>query len=161
MNELSVFTRSTMLDPRICNIGHDANALDRNGSPRDALVDRFRTLTSAGRLTVVVAGGVRYETEHPHTPADVQDAVLPRIFNHGQVRSLRSVTIVAALRPCCRAMRSQANTRRTRLISRRRPKPDARISSRTIRGFGEARRASPRPPAVAKHRDIDEILRGV
>ena len=44
-------------------------------------MDRFRTLTSAGRLTVVVAGGVRNETEHPHTPADVQDAVLPRIFN--------------------------------------------------------------------------------
>jgi hypothetical protein len=61
MNQLSVFTRSTMLDPRICNIGHDANALDRDGSPRDALVDRFRTLTSAGRLTVVVAGGVRDE----------------------------------------------------------------------------------------------------
>jgi hypothetical protein len=70
-----------MLDPRICNIGHDANALDRNGSPRDALVDRFRSLVSAGRLIVVVAGGVRDEVQHPRTPADVKDAVLPRIFN--------------------------------------------------------------------------------
>ena len=47
-----------MLDPQICNIGHDANALDRNGSPRDTLVDRFRSLVSAGRLIVIVAGGV-------------------------------------------------------------------------------------------------------
>ncbi len=70
-----------MLDRRICNIGHDANALDHDGSPRDALVDRFRTLTSAGRLTLVVAGGVRDEVQHPNTPADVKDAVLPRIFN--------------------------------------------------------------------------------
>jgi len=32
-------------------------------------------------LTVVVAGGVRVEVQHPHTPAAVKDAVLPRIFN--------------------------------------------------------------------------------
>jgi len=70
-----------MLDPRICNIGHDANALDRNGSPRDALVDRFGSLVSAGRLIVVVAGGVRDDVQHPRTPANVKDAVLPRIFN--------------------------------------------------------------------------------
>lgn len=70
-----------MLDPRICNIGHDANALDRDGSARDALVDRFGSLKTAGRLTVVVAGGVRDEIQHPHTPADVKDAVLPSIFN--------------------------------------------------------------------------------
>ena len=70
-----------MLDPRICNIGHDANALDRNGSPRDTLIDRFRSLVSAGRLIVLVAGGVRDEVQHPRTPSDVKDAVLPRIFN--------------------------------------------------------------------------------
>jgi hypothetical protein len=69
-----------MLDPRICNIGHDANALDRDGSPRDTLVDRFRSLASAGRL-IVVLGGVRDEVQHPRTPGDVKDAVLPRIFN--------------------------------------------------------------------------------
>ncbi|MGO8844586.1 MAG: hypothetical protein ACLQFI_04460 [Methylocella sp.] len=69
------------LDPRICNIGIDANALDRGGSPRDALVDRFLTLTSSGRLIVVVSGGVRNEVQHPRTPSAVKDAVLPRIFN--------------------------------------------------------------------------------
>jgi hypothetical protein len=69
------------LDPRICNIGHDANALDRNGSPRDALVDRFRALATTGMLIVVVGGGVRDEIQNPHTPADVKEAVLPRIFN--------------------------------------------------------------------------------
>jgi hypothetical protein len=69
-----------MLDPRICNIGHDANALDRNGA-RDPLVDRFEALALSGTLTVVVAGGVRDEVQHPNTPADVQAAVLPRIFN--------------------------------------------------------------------------------
>lgn len=70
-----------MLDPRICNIGHDANALDYDGSSRDTLVDRFRAHALAGTLTVVVAGGVRWEVQHPHTPADVKDAVLPRTFN--------------------------------------------------------------------------------
>jgi hypothetical protein len=85
MNQLSVFSRSAMLDPRICNIGHDSNALDRDGSPRDALVDRFRSLTSAGRLTVVVAGGVRDEIQHPHTPADVQMRSCRASSTYGQV----------------------------------------------------------------------------
>src|ERR1700677_5157286 len=81
MSQLSVIVRSAMLDPRICNIGHDANALDRGGSPRDALVDRFRTLTVARSLTVAVAADDRDEIQPPNTPADVQDAVLPRPFN--------------------------------------------------------------------------------
>ena len=78
-----------MLDPRITNIGHDANALDYDGSPRDTLVDRFRALASTGTLSVVVAGGVRDEVQHPRTPADVKAAVLPRIFNlrPGLIRS--------------------------------------------------------------------------
>lgn len=69
------------LDPRICNISVDANALDHDGSPKDALVDQFDALVTKEVLNVVVAGGVRGEVEHPHTPAQVQDAVLPRIFN--------------------------------------------------------------------------------
>jgi hypothetical protein len=81
----TIFSRADRIsgapNPRICNIGHDANALDRDGSPRDALVDRFRALATAGTLIAVVAGGVRDEIQHPHTPADVKDAVLPRIFN--------------------------------------------------------------------------------
>jgi len=31
-----------MHDPRITNIAIDANALDPDGSPRDALLDRFQ-----------------------------------------------------------------------------------------------------------------------
>lgn len=69
------------LDPRICNIGVDANALDRNGSARDGLIDRFLKLRSAGDLTVVIAGGVRTEVQHPNTPGDVKDIILPQIFN--------------------------------------------------------------------------------
>jgi DNA end-binding protein Ku len=34
------------LDPRICNIALDANALDQDGSPRDDLVEAFRKLSS-------------------------------------------------------------------------------------------------------------------
>jgi hypothetical protein len=39
---------------------------------RDTLVDRFHALTSAGRLSVVVPGGVREEIQHPNTPAGVK-----------------------------------------------------------------------------------------
>ena len=70
-----------MLNPRKTNIALDANALDRNGSERDAFVERFTALVVSGTLTVVVPGGVRSEIQHPHTPSDVQDAVLPQIFN--------------------------------------------------------------------------------
>jgi hypothetical protein len=38
-------------------------------------------MTEAGQLTVVIAGGVRDEVQHPRTPADVKRGVLPRIFN--------------------------------------------------------------------------------
>ena len=69
------------LDPRICNIGLDANALDRDGSDRDQLVQRFCDLSSAGTVRVVVAGGVRGEVLHPQTPASVKAVVLPQIFN--------------------------------------------------------------------------------
>jgi hypothetical protein len=69
------------LDPKICNIGLDANALDRDGPKRDKLTDRFRALASDGTLTVVLGGGVRTEAQHPQTPANVKDALLPQIFN--------------------------------------------------------------------------------
>ena len=70
-----------MLNPRKTNVAVDANALDRKGGERDALVDRFNDLVASGTVTVVVAAGVRDEVQHPRTPSDVQDAVLPRIFN--------------------------------------------------------------------------------
>jgi hypothetical protein len=69
------------LDPRICNIGHDANALDRDGTAADLLVDRFCKLSDDGKITIVVAGGVRGEVQHPRTPGNVKAAVLPQIFN--------------------------------------------------------------------------------
>jgi hypothetical protein len=69
------------LDPRRCNIGYDANALDYDGTAKDRLVERFRELSAGRFLNVVVAGGVRGEVEHPHTPPDVKAAVLPEIFN--------------------------------------------------------------------------------
>jgi hypothetical protein len=69
------------LDPRINNIAHDADIPDRDGSVRDALVDRFLALTASRKLTVVIPGGVRQQVQHPHTPDDVKGAVLPQIFN--------------------------------------------------------------------------------
>jgi hypothetical protein len=69
------------LDPRITNIAHDADVLDRNGTARDVLVDRFQALAASRKLKVVIPGGVRQQVQHPHTPADVQRAVLPQIFN--------------------------------------------------------------------------------
>jgi hypothetical protein len=69
------------LDPRICNIGLDASALDLDGTTKDGLTGRFRELIATGALNVVVAGGVRGEVQHPKTPDHVKDGVLPRIFN--------------------------------------------------------------------------------
>jgi hypothetical protein len=69
------------LDPRKCNIGCDANALDLDGTARDSLVARFRGLSTAMTLTVVVADGVRGEVQHPNTPENVKDSILPQIFN--------------------------------------------------------------------------------
>jgi hypothetical protein len=69
------------IDPRISNIALDSNALDRDGTARDQLVERFEQMCAARELTVVVAGGVRGEVQHPNTPAGVKAAVLPQIFN--------------------------------------------------------------------------------
>lgn len=69
------------LHPRICNIGLDANALDRDGSARDQLVEEFERLAETGELNVVLAGGVRNEVLHPRTPAGIKQVFLPKIFN--------------------------------------------------------------------------------
>ena len=69
------------LDPRICNIALDANALDRDGSARNQLVDRFEKLAADGTLNVILPGGVRDEINNPGTPRAVKDAFLQRIFN--------------------------------------------------------------------------------
>jgi hypothetical protein len=67
------------LDPRKVNIALDANALDRDESQKAALVDRFLSLRSS--LKVVMSAGVRDEVQHPHTPINVKEAILPQIFN--------------------------------------------------------------------------------
>jgi hypothetical protein len=55
--------------------------LDRNGSQRDSLVDRFNALVTSRTLTVVMPQGARDEVQRPRTPVDVQAAMLPRTFN--------------------------------------------------------------------------------
>ncbi len=56
------------IDPRKTLIGLDANALDRRGHEDEALADRFRALAAAGRLKVLVPGGVAAELRHPRGP---------------------------------------------------------------------------------------------
>jgi hypothetical protein len=68
------------LDPRKCPVAIDANALDRDGSERDALVDRLLCLSAAGTTNLIVPKGVRQEILNPQTPAHIQDAVLRKIF---------------------------------------------------------------------------------
>jgi hypothetical protein len=68
------------LDPRKCPVAIDANALDRDGSVYDALVDRLLALSSARTVNLIVPKRVREEIQHPHTPAQVQDAALPQLF---------------------------------------------------------------------------------
>jgi hypothetical protein len=70
-----------VLDPRICNIHLDANAVDRDGGPRDSLVDRMLGLRQAGKINFVVPGSVRGEVQHPNTPHGVRSTMLPEIFS--------------------------------------------------------------------------------
>jgi hypothetical protein len=55
--EECVVTVGGKLDSRICNISLDANALDRDGSERDVLVDRL-ALREANEINFVIAGSV-------------------------------------------------------------------------------------------------------
>ncbi len=71
------------LDPRICPVTIDANALNRDGSDRDRLVDRLLALSAAGTINLIVPKGVRQEILNPGTPAHVQEAALPKIFTIG------------------------------------------------------------------------------
>lgn len=68
------------LDPRICPVAIDANALDRDGSARDNLVARLLGLSSAGTISLIVPKWVREEIQNPRTPAHVQEAALPQLF---------------------------------------------------------------------------------
>lgn len=68
-----------LIDPRVASIACDANALNYTGRDYDRLIDRFRELAAAGRLTAVMAAGVRKEVENPRTPRQVQEAIRPEI----------------------------------------------------------------------------------
>jgi hypothetical protein len=68
------------INPRNCPIAIDANALDRDGSARDALVERLLQLSYAGRINLLVPKGVRIELQHPNTPPNVQEAGLSQKF---------------------------------------------------------------------------------
>jgi len=75
------FSNHRPLDPRICNIALDANALDLGDMESDQLVIRFRELSDTAKVNVVLAGGVRGEVQHPNSPEQVKAAMLPQIFN--------------------------------------------------------------------------------
>jgi hypothetical protein len=68
------------LDPRLCNVSVDANALNRTGGEEDANVDRFLALCDEGKINMLVPSIVREEVQDSRTPAEVQDAILPAIF---------------------------------------------------------------------------------
>ncbi len=50
----------------------DANLLDRDGSARDALVERFERQVAAGRFRLFVPAGVAAEMRHPNAPSAVR-----------------------------------------------------------------------------------------
>ena len=74
-------TTRRALDPRRSNIALDANAIDRDGSARDKLVDRFCSLRESHVFNVVMAAGVRQEVMNLKTPDGVKKEILPRLFN--------------------------------------------------------------------------------
>ncbi len=71
-----------MIDPAICNVAIDANALDRpKGDPaRGRMVERLLALRDAGRLTLIVPHGVLAEVQRPATPDNVRTAVNGGIY---------------------------------------------------------------------------------
>jgi predicted nucleic acid-binding protein len=68
------------LDPRKCPIGIDANALNRDGSRHDELVEQLLDLDRAGTINLIVPHGVRREIEDPRTPKQVSEPALSSIF---------------------------------------------------------------------------------
>jgi hypothetical protein len=68
------------LDPRICPIAIDANALNRDGSAHDALVDRLLRLSSERKINLILPKRVRKEITDIRTPSHIREAVLSKIF---------------------------------------------------------------------------------
>ncbi len=61
-----------MTERRVPVVAIDANALDRDGSARDALVDDLWAEIAAGRLRLFLSTGVAEEMRHSRAPAAVQ-----------------------------------------------------------------------------------------
>lgn len=68
------------LDPRKCPVAIDGNALNRDGSNHDALVDRLLELSTTSAINLIVPKGVREEILDSRTPAHKQEAALPKLF---------------------------------------------------------------------------------
>lgn len=73
-------TTNGKLDPRICSVALDANALDKDGGARDALVDRLLSLMKAGEIKFVQPNTARKQTLHPNTPSAVRGVMTAQIF---------------------------------------------------------------------------------
>ncbi len=71
-----------MIDPAICNVAIDANALDKpeGDSARADQVDRLLTLWAARGVNLVVPHGVLAEMQRPATPAPVRQAAVGAIY---------------------------------------------------------------------------------
>jgi hypothetical protein len=88
------------LDPRRCNIAIDNNALDRNGTARDALIDQLLERERSGQIRLVVPQGVRRESQHPRTPPSVGAEMGAKIFTlpvgrtAGELEQLRRVQAI-------------------------------------------------------------------
>lgn len=70
------------LDPRNGNIAIDTNALNRDGSAHDAMVDRLLDLSATGTIRLILPKGVRVEMLDPRTPAHIRAAAAPMIFSY-------------------------------------------------------------------------------
>ena len=68
------------LHPRLCGVALDSMVLDRDGSPRDALVDRLLSLEGEGAIRFLQPGTAYSQTQHPSTPAKVRDVMSGQIF---------------------------------------------------------------------------------
>lgn len=68
------------LDPRICPVAIDANALNRESADADILVDRLLKLSEEGVIRLVLPKGVREEILDPRTPTHIQGVTRSTIF---------------------------------------------------------------------------------
>ncbi len=85
------------LDPRKCPIGIDANAINRDGSAHDQLVDRLLELDRSGTINLIVPRGVRVEVQDPRTPSHVREPVLAKIFTRETGLTAQEVDVRAGI----------------------------------------------------------------